>query len=335
MRARPRRAILRGVPTPNQASQPVRWGAAIAWAAFLASSWCWCIGMWLPLYIARDFGWPAWLVFLIPNAVGAAMVGVGLARMGPGASERLEARHAGAMRWFSMVTIAFHAYFLAMQLTIAVRFMNQNLAVALGPIVALLCVACATGLAGLGSRAWRGIGLVVLGVSAGCAAAIALIGPRGALSIPPAEGTFGPGALAMFAPAVLLGFLTCPWLDLTFHRARREAPGRTGTAAFLIAFGVLFPALMVFTLLYAGGALKNIASLWMYAHLAVQSSFTIGAHARELGERGGLWPRREQHALDEAARWRTGARDLGLTCGVIVLAAGIAAWALQLGELRI
>ncbi|MDB5302268.1 MAG: hypothetical protein JWO87_3931, partial [Phycisphaerales bacterium] len=45
---------------------------ALGWGAFLACSWTWCIGMFLPVLLVRDFGEMGWLVFAAPNVVGAA-----------------------------------------------------------------------------------------------------------------------------------------------------------------------------------------------------------------------------------------------------------------------
>src|SRR3982750_3304447 len=84
---------------------------AFLWAVFLAVSWTWCIGMFLPVLLVRDFGVWGWVVFAVPNVVGAAAMGAVLAR--PGASERVVARHPGACACFSVVTIGFHVLFLA------------------------------------------------------------------------------------------------------------------------------------------------------------------------------------------------------------------------------
>ncbi len=56
--------------------------------------------------------------------------------------------------------------------------------------------------------------------------------------------------LALFAPASLVGFALCPYLDLTFHRARQQTAGRTGSAAFALGFGGVFLTMIVFSLCY-------------------------------------------------------------------------------------
>ena len=49
--------------------------SVIPWGIYCASSWTWCIGMYLPIIMLRLFGWPGFLVFAIPNLVG--LVGFG------------------------------------------------------------------------------------------------------------------------------------------------------------------------------------------------------------------------------------------------------------------
>ena len=47
----------------------------ILWAIYLASSWTWCIGMFLPVLLVRDYGIWGWIVFAVPNVLGAAAMG--------------------------------------------------------------------------------------------------------------------------------------------------------------------------------------------------------------------------------------------------------------------
>src|SRR4051794_2579723 len=87
------------------------WLRTILWAAFLASSWTWCIGMFLPVLLVRDFGILGYLAFFVPNVLGAATMGWVV--RGPDMAGRMVRAHAPAMRAFSLVTIAFQAYFAA------------------------------------------------------------------------------------------------------------------------------------------------------------------------------------------------------------------------------
>ncbi|MEO0631212.1 MAG: hypothetical protein AAFY46_10885, partial [Planctomycetota bacterium] len=66
--------------------------APLGWAAFLGVSWTWCIGMYLPILMVRDLGLAGYLVFAIPNVVGAAAMGWVL--RSPASSLALTTRHA-------------------------------------------------------------------------------------------------------------------------------------------------------------------------------------------------------------------------------------------------
>jgi len=83
---------------------------AIGWALFLAASWTWCIGMFLPVLLVRDYGVAGWFIFAIPNVIGSAAMGWAIHTRS--ASLTMTARHSGAMRSFSVVTISFHAFFI-------------------------------------------------------------------------------------------------------------------------------------------------------------------------------------------------------------------------------
>src|SRR3954466_11135783 len=85
-------------------------GSSLSWAAFLACSWTWCIGMFLPVLLIRDYGLAGWWVFAVPNVIGAAAMGTVL--RDAQASRRLVAAHRTACRWFSIVTICFHGFFI-------------------------------------------------------------------------------------------------------------------------------------------------------------------------------------------------------------------------------
>jgi hypothetical protein len=53
------------------------------------------------------------------------------------------------------------------------------------------------------------------------------------------------GALASLAPVCVFGFLACPYLDLTFHRARQRS--NRPRASFGWGFGFFFLLMFVFT----------------------------------------------------------------------------------------
>src|SRR6516165_1703113 len=83
----------------------------LSWAALLAASWTWCIGMFLPVLLVRDYGLMGWVVFAVPNVIGAAAMGWVL--RDAQASRRVVGRHAEAAGLFSLGTIAFQVFFAA------------------------------------------------------------------------------------------------------------------------------------------------------------------------------------------------------------------------------
>ena len=97
------------LPIRNQQSKIQNPLATLGWAVFLGMSWTWCIGMFLPVLMVRDFGFRGWVVFAVPNVVGAAAMGRVL--RDAGASERVVATHPTACAAFSAVTILFQVMF--------------------------------------------------------------------------------------------------------------------------------------------------------------------------------------------------------------------------------
>lgn len=245
-------------------------------AVFLACSWCWCLGMFFPVFLCRDFGWPGWIAFVVPNMIGAAGMGLVLAR--PGASEALVRDQGFACRAFSGITILFHVSFLSWFFTsVAARWEMPPYYGALGAGAVILMGVL---LARVRTRGWMLLAWLVFGVS--ILSAILTWRTIDALRLPPPSGEHSLQDLLNSVPVLVLGFLLCPVLDLTFHRVRQETPGRAGSLAFILGFGVFFLALMLYTLLYAGGILAGAMSACLLLHLGAQSAFTIGAHLREL-----------------------------------------------------
>jgi hypothetical protein len=96
---------------------------------------------------------------------------------------------------------------------------------------------------------------------------------------------------AWLAPVCVFGFLLCPYLDLTFHRARQAlAPGES-RASFGLGFGVCFFVMVIFSLLYAATLWPLLGADWrehvrpalgaiIAAHMIVQAAFTLTVHVR-------------------------------------------------------
>lgn len=268
-------------------------------ALFLASSWTWVIGMWFPYYLTRDFGWMAWVVFAVPNVIGAASVGLLLrpgtsrnpADWGRRSSVELTTKHDIACMAFSVVTVAFQLYVAAFlirthvsQLSVAAPMVSIATAVFVGLVVVFALLPWRV--------SWWAAGLVWL-FSVGMAlGAEATSGAQGAFMLPPGEGivsvTGDPNGLLKLAPAIVFGFLLCPYLDLTINRVRQETPEPTGSMASVLGFGFFFVVMIAMTLGYAGRLISESAmSLYIVAHIAVQAAFTAGVHLRALGRAGG------------------------------------------------
>ena len=250
---------------------------ALAWAMFLGCSWTWCIGMFLPVLLVRDQGVWGWVVFAIPNVLGAAAVGWVLAE--PGRSERIVRLHAGACSAFSAVTIAFHVFFV---LWFVPRLVGLPAAASAFALVAIyLLLTASRGQLDLpaAAGAWI-ISLTML--------ALFLRSTDGPLL--PGGGEQSAIGAAWLAPVCIFGFALCPYLDLTFHRARQHTTAAQARIAFGIGFGVCFLAMIVFSLLYAAALRPLLGEHWRQmrlavapvvgAHMIVQTAFTLAVHGR-------------------------------------------------------
>jgi hypothetical protein len=263
-------------------------------AVCLACSWCWVIGMVLPIFLIADFGFAGWVAFVLPNVVGAASVGFVL-RNG-GAAARFLGEQRAAMRVFSLVTLAFHGFVIAHlphwmgvldDLAEQARLSEAAAHVA-ALVVAGLGVAMLTRFAfeRLARLAW---GVLAVSVVSFVLAAVTTSGD--AFVFPTPDETYPFPAVLLAAPALALGFLTCPYLDRTLVRVRAEvdAPdgGGRGRMAFAVGFAGPFLALVLMTALYATGMLgTGVFSYWVLLHIFVQAVYTSGLHARAMRDDG-------------------------------------------------
>lgn len=242
-----------------------RAASTTGWGLFCACSWTWCIGLYLPVILAGRLGWPGVAVFAVPNVLGAAAFGYVLSRAGGAA---LAARHRAACQWFSIAAVAFNAYFIAFVTNMAAPAGGAPWT---GVYAGAAVLAAALVLTVLPWRLWPVAALVVYGVSL---ATFAGLDPASALGIP-AEGTLPPRVLWWIAPVMVVGFLGCPYLDLTFHDALQASPSRH-------AFGVFGASFAVMLLLTCAYRADIVLAVVPFAHIAAQVTFTIGAHLREL-----------------------------------------------------
>ena len=241
---------------------------ALSWAAYLGASWTWCIGMFLPVLLIRDYGAWAWVIFAVPNCLGAAAMG--WVMRSPDHSRAYVRNHAAACRLFSLVTIAFQFFF-------AIWILPHL--VGLPGFAGVLLIAIAA-FVYVSPRHRVLAAPLILTISV---MAAVIMGTRGALVIPQTQ-PFALGDVIGLSLVCLAGFLTCPYLDLTFHRARQHTTARGAKIAFGVGFCGHFLLMIIFTLLYATYfyRLAGIAAILLAIHYTVQIAYTVSLHQAEL-----------------------------------------------------
>jgi hypothetical protein len=240
----------------------------VGWGLYLASSWTWCIGMFLPILLIRWWGWPGFLAFAVPNVLGCALFGYVLS---PKTSRALVARFRVWIALFGAATIAYQIGFLLKTGVTAAL-------IAALPVAFVLLVSARRG----SERSDR----TMMAVGACAWIASCLLFARfgsGALANLPATGTLPPSSLAWAAPFMAFGFLLCPYLDPTFHLALQRSPSRHAFAVF----GAGFTVMLLFTAAYEDAGLGPTAApgalLWgkpiFEWQWGLQAAFTIVAVA--------------------------------------------------------
>ncbi len=237
-------------------------------AFFLACSWFWCIGGFLPILLDQEFGKIAFPFFMFFNVVGAALFGF---VWDEAARARFLSRFLMPAQFFSVLVVGYHLVFMGWISTLLQSPV---------PLVGFICVTAF--FHGLRRQlAGAAVGVFVLTV---VLFAMALNAPLPAAGPDIAE-------VQPFSHQVLplaLGFLLAPYFDLTFHRAFAESTNpRLG---FLVGFGVLFAALLAGVWLatpvlaqlltarsFSGEGLQAVVAI-----LVLQTGFTTAAHLREV-----------------------------------------------------
>ncbi len=235
--------------------------------------------MFLPVVLMREMGLPGFVSFAVPNIVGAAAMGWVLRSREQ--SLRLVQQHRRACVWFSLVTIVFHAYFAA--------WMIRHIA---GPSAGVYVVAVF--LAFWLLLHWRRGGEIAASVAALVVSVGVLAWAFARHDLPylatPVEGTRLPAIDSfLLFPAWVLGFVCCPYLDLTFHNARQALGARQARVAFGVGFGVVFAAMLACTACYSGwlaipfdrSRYPQVAII-LAAHLITQSCLTCALHLRQI-----------------------------------------------------
>src|SRR4051812_28507531 len=253
---------------------------SLLWALFLACSWTWCIGMFMPVLLVRNWGIWAWVVFAAPNVIGAAAMGFVIRSRQ--SSEDILINHRTPIAFFSLITIAFHIYFVYW--FVAGRLMGPWLLWI--PVVAFLILWGA----GRQSPQTDPIMAAIVWVMSMAAFVAFALNTDWKLDLPQAR--WPSYELLWLLPVCLFGFALCPYLDATFHRARMATGDRSGLV-FALGFGVFFLCMIAFTLwytkpiaaaIYSGNssALPRALVLVIGCHMSIQSAFTVAIHVREL-----------------------------------------------------
>jgi len=263
---------------------------ALGWAVFLGVSWTWVIGMWLPVILLRDFGRHSFLIFAIPNCLGAAAMGWVIAS--PAASRAFLARHAQACKLFSWVTFSFQVFVLLQlwpgQMNLSTPSSEgfwESFSVALPIGVVLVCATKRVRRSSIGP----GLAYLVLAVSMAIGIYYfanhdpALITRNFQPEQRPPLDSVGLAAVCMF------GFILCPYLDPTFHQARMQLPSvAEGRFAFTVGFCVIFASMIGLTFAYGWWELVQSSDASRITpadmprvialHLGVQVLFKLLAH---------------------------------------------------------
>lgn len=247
--------------------------------------------MFLPVLLIRDFGLWGWLAFAAPNVAGAALVGVWRYQQHDQNQDQQQSQsklfleqHRTAMVWFSLVTIAFHVFFVAWMVQ---RLLGSWAIMTFAIAVLVFTVFIRAGKVGLAG--W--LSLILSGM-----AACAYFANEG-MGQPPAVRIDASDAmnLLMLWPAIIIGFVLCPHMDLTLQRVRANLSPAQAGPTFAAGFFGVFLLMIVFTLFYArsiqstlsqgqGLLLHGAVATAIGLHMCVQGGITTALHASEVIE---------------------------------------------------
>lgn len=258
------------------------WLGALGWGAFLGTSWTWVIGMILPALLIRDMGLAGFLVFALPNCIGAAAMGTVLSGQ---QARDLPARHWGMIMTFSIITVAYHFYIAG--------YLLPNMLGSLSLVMFAVGVLLAAIFMWVGKE--KGVlfysGLIWL-ISIICFIVAVSLPETNSFSLYTQTPLQPTSHMWAFLPASVGGFLLCPYLDATFIRARAKTEGNTGRWAFAIGFLVIFATMIIFTTAYAheivkafAGEKNRLTGVWsivLMIHIPLQMGLTVTWHLREI-----------------------------------------------------
>lgn len=256
----------------------------LGWAFYLASSWTWCIGMFLPVLLIRDYGVCGWVVFAVPNILGATAMAYILAK--PEMSKEIVEKHKIACNVFSIVTILFQVFFITwISQLVSVVFM-----VIVGVVLSLIYVFSLT----FDKNQLFGA-FIAWALSLSCFVLILNIIPVENLNFFKSENlNYKINSLLYLTPVCFFGFMLCPYLDLTLHKAKQSNNELNSKIIFTIGFCFLFFVMLLMTLFYANPMIniikgipyflndqKQLPLMYVYAvvfHMLIQAGFTTMLH---------------------------------------------------------
>jgi hypothetical protein len=271
---------------PARASWPL-------WSIFLGCSWTWCIGLFLPVLLVQEFGLLGWVVFAVPNVLGAAAMGFII--RDAQTSQRILQLHRYAIVAFSVVTTAFNCFFalwFVFWLGLNVDHLPGPLkldpafVVLLGAAVGLLVIilACRRSIIAEATLVLA-VSLVVLGT------VLRFVISHSAW--PPLTSPYAPdeSQLLYLVPLCILGFGACPYLDATFHWPISRLSTSARQRAFVVGFGVIFLAMIFLTLLYADDqAFPTYVVVAVALHAILQAMWKMRLHLLIARRAGLVWP---------------------------------------------
>jgi hypothetical protein len=248
------------------------------WAVYLAMSWTWCIGMFLPVLLMRELGLTGVIFFAVPNIVGAAAMGWII--RGADESRRMIEENRASFVWFSLITIAYHAFFAAWMIR---RLIGPSAGPAMAAVFFCFWMILQWKKGGnfLAPMMALLISIAVIGWGVWRKDLPYLAHPVGGMRLDPIDNFW-------LAPVWVFGFLCCPFLDMTFHAARQALSRAEARAAFAIGFGILFAFMLAITVGYSGWfiafdpARNPQVAMILAVHLMVQSCLTVALHVRQI-----------------------------------------------------
>jgi len=249
------------------------------WSIYLCCSWMWCIGIFYPVLLYRDFGMTAWFIFAISNIVGAALVPWFIRNSQE--SESFIHNHAFACQVFSFITILFQIYFLSW---IIASFQLSIMTIVLIALIFFVgLISCTKRILTVSSIVFFTSLCILLFIS---------IFERETGLLIVREGKYGAIETLGLIPVFLIGFFFCPYLDLTFHRVIKELRQPQIKPTYVVGFFILFLSFLVLGIKYlpiiyhvllgSNNQLKGSIIISVCAYVVIQTSFTSIVHLNEL-----------------------------------------------------